>query len=184
MSPPTAVRASKQQQGGSSSSLLRPANLIVALAVLASFWLLPRLFAETKYIELISFENPTVYDLSIEVGGPDRDRWLAITTARREATSVVKEVLDIGDVWVFRFSTQGESGGEVRLTRAQLANDRWRLRIPESVGEQLRARVRHLQGSPITQASPASDFALGRELSRPQHHDTRTTHWRHPPRPN
>lgn len=139
MSPPTAVRLSKPQQGGSSSPL-RPAYLLVALAALALFLLLPRLIAETSFIERISFENPTVYDISIEAGGPDRDGWLAIATATRGATSVAEEVLDIGEVWVFRFSAQGESGGELRLTRAQLASDDWRVRIPERVGELLRAR--------------------------------------------
>lgn len=138
MSPPTAVRSSPHQ-AGSPLSQLRPAHLLGALAALALVVLVMRLSTETSFIERISFENPTVYDLSIEAGGPDRDGWLEIATARREATTVAEEVLDIGDVWVFRFSAQGESGGELRLTRAQLASDGWRVRIPERVGEQLQA---------------------------------------------
>lgn len=139
MSPPTAVRPSQPQQAGSLLRQLRPVHLIGALAALALVVLVMRLFTETSYIERIAFENPTAYDLSIEAGGPDRGGWLAIATARRESTTVAEEVLDIGDEWVFRFSAQGESGGEVRLTRAQLASDDWRVCIPERVGQQLQA---------------------------------------------
>lgn len=139
MSPPTTVRSSQPAQAGSLLSQLRPAHLFVALGAIALFVLVTRLLAGPNFIDRISFENPTIYDISIEASGPDRDGWVAIATARPEATTAAEEVLDIGDEWVFRFSAQGVSGGELRLTRAQLADDAWRVRLPESVGEQLRA---------------------------------------------
>lgn len=139
MSPPTTVRSSQPAQAGSLLRQLRPAHLIVALAAIALFVVVTRLLAVPNFIERISFENPTVYDISIEAAGPDREGWSAIATARREATTAAEEIPDIGDEWVFRFSAQGDSGGELRLTRAQLASDDWRIHIPESVGERLQA---------------------------------------------
>lgn len=139
MSPSTTVRSPQPARTGSLLSQLRPAHLVVALGAIASVVLVTRLLAGPNVIERISFENPTVYDISIEAAGPDRDGWAAIATARREATTAAEEVLDIGDVWVFRFTAQGESGGELRLTRAQLASDDWQIHIPARVGEQLQA---------------------------------------------
>ncbi len=139
MNPPTTVRSSQPAQAGPLLSRLRPAHLVVALVGLALFGLLTRFLAGPNFIERITFENSTVYDVSIEAAGPDRDGWVSIATARREATTAAEEVPDLGDEWVFRFSAQGENGGELRRTRAQLASDEWRVDIPESVGEQLRA---------------------------------------------
>ena len=137
MSPPTTVRSSRPGQAGSLLSQLRPAHLLVALGAIALIVVLTRVLAGPNVIDRISLENPTVYDLSIEATGHDRDGWVAITTARREATTVAEEVLDLGEVWLFRFSSQGEDGGELRLTRAQLERDDWRVRIPEGVGQRL-----------------------------------------------
>ncbi len=65
---------------------------------------------------------------------------MAVTTARRNGTTVAQDVYDIGDVWVFRFTTQGQEGGEVRVTRSEPAGDEWHLGIPERVGVQLHAK--------------------------------------------
>ena len=43
---------------------------------------------------------------------------MAVTTARRDSTTIAQDVYDIGKVWVFRFTAQGQEGGEVRVTRA------------------------------------------------------------------
>ncbi|MDQ4089069.1 MAG: hypothetical protein M3163_02010, partial [Actinomycetota bacterium] len=57
--------------------------------------------------------------------------------ARQNATTEVHEVTDQGDVWVFRFDSQGATGGELRLTRAQLEASGWTVSIPAEVGRRL-----------------------------------------------
>ncbi len=49
----------------------------------------------------------------------------------------MSEVIDQGDVWVFRFDSQGESGGELRLSRTELEAAGWRVSIPAEVGARL-----------------------------------------------
>ncbi len=48
-------------------------------------------------------------------------------------------------IWVFRFDAQGKRGGELRLTREQLASDGWRVDIPVEIGQHLAE-----QGAPPT----------------------------------
>lgn len=139
MSPPTAVRPSPPEQAGSPLGRLRPAHLAVAVAVVALLVAFTRLLEQPSFVERISFENPTVYDLSVEVSDAGRAAWSPIVTAGRTGTVTAEQVYDVGGVWVFRFSAQGREGGELRLTRAQLEADGWKVRIPERIGTQLQA---------------------------------------------
>ena len=58
----------------------------------------------------------------------------------RRPTAVAEEIYDIGDTWVFRFSAQGETSGEVAFNRKQLERNGWRLEIPASIGDELRQK--------------------------------------------
>ena len=121
--------------------------LLVGIVVVAAV-ALPPLFAllepPPRMVDAISFENPTRYDLTIESTGADRRGWAPVGTARRGQRTTVEGVIDQGRVWIFRFSAQGEDGGELRVERAQLVRDGWVVRIPEGIGEQLGAR-----GAPV-----------------------------------
>lgn len=141
MTPPvTAVKAG----GGSGAGflprlgirhILAAVGLIAAVAVAAAP--INRLLDEAPSIETLVVENPTRYDILIDVSGADRPRWLTVGTVRREATSTFENVSDQGDVWIFRFHAQAEEGGEVRVERSELADAGWRLRIPDGVSEEL-----------------------------------------------
>jgi hypothetical protein len=110
------------------------------VAVAALFVSVTQLLAPPRFISRINFENPTAYDLHIEVTDAKRDGWMPVGTARRDGTTIAEEIYDIGDVWLFRFGGQGEHGGELPLTRTQLKQDKWRVQIPAGVGDQLRER--------------------------------------------
>lgn len=92
------------------------------------------------FVARISFVNPTAYDLRIEVTDTSRQGWAPVVTAQRTATTVAERVLDQGDVWIFRFSAQGEEVRELRLQRTQLASDRWHVRIPAELDADLKAK--------------------------------------------
>jgi hypothetical protein len=103
--------------------------LIVALVVNAS--------TGPGTVPRITFENPTDYALDIEVSaGPGRG-WTSAGSVRQQSVADVHEVLDQGDVWLFRFHGQGETGGELRLSRAELEAAGWRVAIPPEVGDRL-----------------------------------------------
>lgn len=93
-----------------------------------------------SFIDRITFVNESEYDISIDVTTSSRDGWLSVGTAQRRATSAHEEVIDQGGVWIFRFAAQGEAAGELRMTRADLEDADWTVRIPDRVREELRAK--------------------------------------------
>lgn len=112
-------------------------HLVAAAAGVAAMLLLGRLMEQPTFIDEISIDNPTRYDIRIQVTGGDRDGWMTIGTARRDSTSTFEQIVDHGDVWIFRFTAQLEDGGELRLKRTALESAGWRFEIPESVGDEL-----------------------------------------------
>jgi hypothetical protein len=143
MSPPMAVEASRGGEPGPLLRRLRPVHVIVVVAALAAVLPLSRLLATPPFVERITFVNPTAYDLTVEVAGRERDRWMAVATLRRRAATETGKIFDVGDVWVFRFAGQGEDGGELRLTRPELEQSGWRVEVPVWVADQIEA-----QGAP------------------------------------
>lgn len=97
-------------------------------------------------IPRITFENPTRYALNIEVSPGTGSGWIDAGFVPREASADVSEIIDQGDVWLFRFQGQGESGGELQVTRADLQRTGWRVEIPPEVGWRLAAA-----GAPVTE---------------------------------
>lgn len=113
---------------------------IAAAAVIVAIVFGAPLLEQPTFIDRITVDNPTRFDITIYVTEDDRDGWMAVGTARREERSTFEEIYDQGPVWIFRFSAQGEIGGQLRLTRHQLEHDRWRLVIPERISEELQAK--------------------------------------------
>lgn len=138
----TGTTTATRPDGGTPAAFYRriiPAGVVVAL-VLAAAVPLMRLLETPSFVDRISVENPTRYDIGIEVTDADRDGWMAIGTARRATDSTFQEIIDQGDVWIFRFRAQGEDGGELRVTRQELERDEWKLTIAESVEDDLQAK--------------------------------------------
>jgi len=109
--------------------------LALAATVLLSF--VAGLSTGPKTISRITFENPTVYALDIEVSPGTETGWTSAGSVRQQSTADVQEVIDQGDVWLFRFDSQGLSGGQLRLTRADLETSGWHVSIPVEVGTRL-----------------------------------------------
>lgn len=116
---------------------LRPWHLLVTIISVGSLVLVSRLMEPPTFIDRITVQNPTRYDITIYVTEGDRDGWMAVGTARREDTEVFEEIFDQGEVWIFRFTAQGKEGGELRVTKSQLEQSKWRIEIPRSVGDEL-----------------------------------------------
>lgn len=83
-------------------------------------------------------ENRTDYDISIAASSPDRALWTPLGTVDAGEKTDFEGVIDQGDEWVFRFTTQGHDGGEVEMSRHDLEADDGKLVIPASVGATLR----------------------------------------------
>jgi hypothetical protein len=115
-------------------------DLVTVVALFIAVVPFSRLLEGPSFVDQIAFENPTKYHIRIEVSDGEAGGWMAIgAAAERNTTSTFRQIVDQGEVWLFRFSAQGEDGGELRLTREQLERDQWQVRIPDRVDEELQA---------------------------------------------
>lgn len=108
-------------------------GILAAFAVvLSSCSGLPATVAEVTIV------NGTDYDLDVEVSDGDQHGWLPLAIVQAGATDVSQEVIDQGDVWVFRFRHWGDPVGELSLSRGELERSGWRVEVPVAVSERLR----------------------------------------------
>ena len=136
MNPPTAVRPDPSTRTRRHLGIA-VAAVVVGLATAIGLTFLVGLSSGPTTIPRITFENPTVYALDIEVSSGAAGGWTSAGSVRQKSTSEVTEVIDQGDTWVFRFDSQGASGGELRLSRTELEASGWRVSIPAEVGTRL-----------------------------------------------
>jgi hypothetical protein len=139
MSPRTAERRAPVGKPPFDPRALPWGWIAAAAVVLVSLVAVQQLFAGPTYVT-VTIENPTSYALVVEASGGGHDGWVSVAIAGQHATTVAQEVLDQGPTWTFRFSSQGQSGGTLTVTRAQLASMGWRLQVPATVQKQLERR--------------------------------------------
>lgn len=136
MNNPTVVEPDTSKKVGRGLGL-GVAILVVALAAAVGLTSLVGLSSGPGTVSRITFENPTVYALDIEVSPGTGTGWTSAGSVRQKSTADVHEVIDQGEQWLFRFDSQGSSGGELRLTRSDLEASGWTVAIPAEVGRRL-----------------------------------------------
>jgi len=97
-------------------------------------------------VEAITIANPTGYDLDVAVTSEDRGGWLPVAIVEARSEELVPEVIDQGDVWIFRFVHWGDQMGELRLTRAELERNDWQVEVPAEIEERLQDLGRPMSG--------------------------------------
>jgi hypothetical protein len=88
-------------------------------------------------VERITVANPTDYHLDVQVSGRDAEGWLPLAIVDARSEHVVREVIDQGDEWIFRFLHWGDPVGELSLTKPELEQGDWRVEVPEQIQAQL-----------------------------------------------
>jgi hypothetical protein len=88
-------------------------------------------------VDRITVVNPTDYELDLHVTGRARERWLPVAIVGARSEDFVEEVIDQGDVWIFRFLHWGDPVEEISLSRAELERNGWRVEIPDELGGRL-----------------------------------------------
>jgi hypothetical protein len=116
----------------------RAMGAFLGAAVLSVLLLAPSLGAG-PFVPRLAVDNPTPFDITIELAAGDRSGWTPVGTVRRDSGDVVEEIADPGATWVFRFSYAGMEGGELTVPRSDLRAADWQLVIPMEVGETLTA---------------------------------------------
>ena len=106
--------------------------LIVVVAVLALVpfgWLLVSALRAPAFVDEVVVANPNEFDVNVRVAGED-GRQLVLGPVEADSVSTFRSVIDQGGVWVFQFDRAGERLDEVRLDRAALESDGWRVEVP------------------------------------------------------
>lgn len=136
MNPPTVVEPDAQNRVRRGLGL-GVAAVVASLATAIALSLLVGQSTGPGTVSRITFENPTAYALNIDVSPGTGTGWTSAGSVRQKSTGEVHEVIDQGDVWLFRFDSQGAIGGELRLTRGELEGSGWTVAIPPEVGQAL-----------------------------------------------
>jgi len=113
-------------------------GLFLGAAVLAVLILAPAL-APATFVPRLRIDNPTPFDVNIDLATGDGAGWFQLGTVARETEGVLEEIADPGPAWVFRFSYAGVDAGEVQVSRAALREAGWQLAVPAEVVEKLTA---------------------------------------------
>ena len=113
------------------------AAAVVAVVVVAVLGVVLTRLGSDPSVSDIHLDNPTAYDLTVEVAGGHNDGWTQAGTARRQSTTDLLEVGDQGKTWVFRFSYGGTKAAELTVPRSTLERDGWRVRVPDEAGTTL-----------------------------------------------
>jgi hypothetical protein len=90
------------------------------------------------FVSRVRIHNPSRLLIDVDATSADHDGWVAVGMARPSTTTTVREVIDQGSTWVFRFSSVGIEGGELVETRAHLEHAHWTIVIPSDVINRLR----------------------------------------------
>ena len=134
VAPPDATLRSRRSVGTGLAAVALAVAAALAMAFVAG------LSSGPATVPRLTFENPTEYTLAIEVRAATDSAWTSAGSVAEKSTGVVEEVVDQGDVWVFRFDSQGHTGGELQLTRSELEDSGWTVAVPHEVGTRLAER--------------------------------------------
>lgn len=94
---------------------------------------------EPRHVDHITIQNASPYSLTVSVADRGRVAFVGLGVVPREGQRTFGEVLDQGDLWVFRFAYGGEEAAELPVTRTVLQQNHWTVQVPEEVASTLGA---------------------------------------------
>ena len=103
----------------------------------AAFMLMPACDAIT-FVERIILVNDTEYSADVDVRG-EGGGWLGLTTVEAHETREVRDVIDQGSRWTFRFLYAHYDPVELTVGKEELVDAGWRVEVPVELEENLRA---------------------------------------------
>jgi hypothetical protein len=94
--------------------------------------------AQLAFVDEVTIVNDTAYSAHVEVTDGAREGWLGLTKVGPESSRTVGEVIDQGEIWIFRFDYVGMHAEELEVSRRDLERNEWRVSVPESFEDRLR----------------------------------------------
>lgn len=105
----------------------RQANRLLASLLFASVVIAG--CSDVSFVERVTFVNGGDFPVRVEANDQENSGWLAIGIVEPNAETSFTDVLDMGELWVFRFRyLDHESAFE--MSRLQLEQDDWNVQVP------------------------------------------------------
>lgn len=131
---PTLTRPHASPARARSGRSLLP-GLAVLLAVYIAVFQALRMPQVVPHLTIV---NPHDWWANVEVAGPGGSSWMPLLGVSRQGERQLLEVYDQGSSWRFRFSYANVEGGELTLSRHDLAAANWTIRVPDQFAERMR----------------------------------------------
>jgi hypothetical protein len=118
-----------------------PSVWVILLVVLGALLCVVMALAlrDPGVVPRVTLVNPSVRQINVDVRGSATGDRLILDTVPARGRADNFDVLEQGDDWIFGFSSGGVDGGSLRVSRAKLAADGWRLTVPDEVVERLQS---------------------------------------------
>jgi hypothetical protein len=97
------------------------------------------LFNDPGRAPTLTIDNPTPYDIRVEVSDTNRAEWTVLGLARQQCAASIESPIDRGGRWVFRLRTQGLVSQEIAVERADLERANWHFEVPTAMAQQWEA---------------------------------------------
>ena len=114
----------------------RPLAILVAVGLVVAIAVLPRLAPPAKAPPL-TITNGGDYTVTIEASNGAGDGWTPVAVVDANGTVRAEELIDRGDTWTLRFTSQGHQIGTYHVDRADLAANGWQYTVPPDVALRL-----------------------------------------------
>jgi hypothetical protein len=101
--------------------------------------------SDVSFIDEVTVVNDTEYPAHVDVADGTGDGWMGLTSVDPQSRMTVEEVIDQGEMWVFRFDYVGKYQEEVEVSRRELEQNGWTIDVPSSFEQ----RLRDLDGAPL-----------------------------------
>jgi hypothetical protein len=90
------------------------------------------------FVDEVTIVDDTAYSVNVDVTDAERNGWLDLTTVGRESTRTVEEVIDQGEVWLFRFDYVDIHQEEVEVSRGELKQNDGTIEVTRGFQQRLR----------------------------------------------
>lgn len=117
---------------------IRPLWIVLAIVAVIGFVAVSMLVPSPHTVDRVTIKNGSEFDINVEATNASHDGWTPVGIALAHADTEINDIVDEGDVWIFRFTSQGRDAGELRVARSDLEANDWALSVPASVVQRLR----------------------------------------------
>ncbi len=115
------------------------AAVVGVLSMLAAVAISHVVFDHPAFVDHLTVVNETPYDFGVSASGRNGDGMVGLGAVRQHCDTRFSEVVDHGATWEFHLVTQSVDAGAVVVTRADLRDGGWTVRIAAPIGAQLQA---------------------------------------------